>query len=197
MKFRFTAFPLLLVFLLCLQDVAGNPLDASFLAARDAAGKGDRARLERLAGELREHELAAYVDYWRLQLDLKKNPDVAAITAFLAANEGEPLAEKMRGDWLREAGRQQQWAVFDAQWPALEQPDQELACYALQSRLARGDKGALDEAAPLWLSLTEPPESCRPVLEALITGKRVGADDAWARIRRQVETNRLTGRATA
>jgi soluble lytic murein transglycosylase len=193
MKFRFTAFPLLLVLLLWQPPATGNSLDESFLAARDAAGKGDRAQLERLAGELRAHELAAYVDYWRLQADLKKNPDVAAITAFLAANEGDPLAEKMRGDWLREAGRQQQWAVFDAAYPALAQPDQELACYALQSRLARGDKGALDAAMPLWLGLTEAPEPCRPVFEALIASQRVGVDDAWARIRRQVETNRLTG----
>jgi soluble lytic murein transglycosylase len=56
----------------------------------------------------------------------------------------------------------------------------------------------LDEAMPLWLTLIEPPESCYPVLEALILEKRVLADDVWARIRRQVEANRLAAaRATA
>ena len=192
MKFRFTAPLLLFVFLPWLHALASS-LDESFLAAHDATGKGDRAQIERLAGELREHELAVYVDYWRLQLDLKKNPDTAAITAFLAANAGDYLAEKVRGDWLREVGRQQQWALFDAHYPALEQPDQELMCYALQSRMARADESALDEAMPLWLRLTEPPEPCQPVLAALILARRVGVDEVWARIRRQVETNRLTG----
>jgi hypothetical protein len=34
----------------------------------------------------------------------------------------------------------------------------------------------LDDAMPLWLTLVEPPESCYPVLEALILEKRVLAD---------------------
>ena len=51
----------------------------------------------------------------------------------------------------------------------------------------------LDDALPLWLTLMDTPESCYPVLEALIVEKRVLADDVWARIRRQVEANRLAG----
>ena len=61
-------------------------------------------------------------------------------------------------------------------------PDQELSCYALQSRRARGDATMLDDAMPLWLSLLDPPESCYPVLEALIWDKRVLADEAWSRV---------------
>jgi soluble lytic murein transglycosylase len=193
MKFRFAALPLLFILLFCPRPVMAEPLDESFLAARDATQAGNRARLEQLAGELQGHELAVYVDYWRLQLDMKSAPDAAAVTAFLTGNAGDYLAEKVRGDWLKQLGKQRQWAVFDAEYPALAQPDRELVCYALQSRLARGDRGALDEAMPLWLNLTNPEESCLPLLEALIVEKRVLADDVWARIRRQVEVNRLTG----
>jgi soluble lytic murein transglycosylase len=178
------------------RPAAAEPGDELFLAARDAARGGDRIKLEHLAAGLRGHELAAYVDYWRLQLDLQKlkdGLDPARVTAFLAANEGDYLAEKMRGDWAKQLGRQQAWALFDGEYPALMQPDRELACYALQSRLLRGDASALDEAMPLWLNLTEPPESCYPVLEALIIGKRVQVDNVWARIRRQIEVNRLAG----
>jgi soluble lytic murein transglycosylase len=193
MTFRFIAFPLLAVFLSCLRPAIAEPLDEAFLAARDAVRTGHRARLERLAGELQGHELSPYVTYWRLQIDLKNGLDPAVVRAFLADNEGGYLAEKMRGDWLKQLGRQQEWVLFDAEYPALGQPDQELACYALQRRLSNGDERALDEAMPLWLALVDPPESCEPVLEALIVGKRVRADDVWARIRRQVEANRLTG----
>jgi soluble lytic murein transglycosylase len=192
MKFRFVA---LLVLSFCLRPAVAEPGDEALLAAREAARTGNRAQLERLAGELRGHTLATYVDYWRLQPDLKNGTtDPAAVTAFLADNAGDFLAEKVRGDWLKQLGKQRQWPAFDAEYPALAQPDQELACYALQSRLARGDDDSvLDEAMPLWLKLTEPEESCYPVLEALIVEKRIWADDVWVRIRRQVEANRLTG----
>ena len=193
MKFRAAALLPLLVLLFCQQPAAADSLDDTLLAAKDAARLGDRARVERLAGELQGHELGAYAEYWRLQLDLKNDLDPAAVRAFLAANEGTVLADRMRGDWLRQLGKQGQWSLFDPEYPALAQPDQELACYALQSRRTRGDAGVLDEAMPLWLNLIEPPESCYPLLEALILEKRVLADDVWARIRRQVEANRLAG----
>ncbi|MDR2111567.1 MAG: lytic transglycosylase domain-containing protein [Candidatus Accumulibacter sp.] len=193
MKFRFVAFPLLFIFFRLCPAMAAVSLDETFLAARDATQAGNRARLERLAGELRAHELAVYVDYWRLQLDLKGDLDPAAVMAFLAANEGDYLAEKVRGDWLKQLGLRRQWSLFDAEYPALARPDQELACYALQSRLARNDASALDEAMPLWLNLIDPPDSCHPILEALIVDQRVLAGDVWARIRRLIESNRLTG----
>ncbi|MDR1710031.1 MAG: lytic transglycosylase domain-containing protein [Candidatus Accumulibacter sp.] len=194
MKFRRAARLILsavFVFALVSRPAAADPEDELFLSVREAVRKGDRASIERLAGGLREHELAAYVDFWRLQATLKDDPDPSAILAFLKKNEGDYLAERMRGDWLKRLGRQGQWSAFDAEFPALKQPDQELACHALQSRLARGDTAALGEAMPLWLDLVDPPEFCLPVIEALILARRVKADDVWARIRRQVEANRL------
>ena len=167
------------------------PSDELFLVARDAARAGDRARLERLAAELPGHELISYVEYWRLQPDLKNGIDPALIRSFLARNEGSYIAEKMRGEWLKQLGKNQQWSLFDAEFPALQQPDQELSCYALQSRRARGDSSMLDEAMPLWLDLLDPGEACIPVLDALILEKRVLTDGVWARIRRQVEAGRL------
>ncbi|MFB0935289.1 MAG: transglycosylase SLT domain-containing protein [Propionivibrio sp.] len=193
MKFRLAAVLYLLPLLAFHLPVSAAPSDDLFLAARDAARAGDRVRLERLAGELQGHELASYVEYWRLQPELKNDIDASTIRSFLVRNEGSYIAEKLRGDWLKQLGKQQQWDLFDAEYPALLQPDQELSCYALQSRRVRGDARMLDDAMPLWLNLIEPPESCYPVLEALILEKRVLADGVWARIRRQVEAGRLAG----
>ena len=193
MKFRLGAVAHLLPFLFYPLALAAASSDDVFLAARDAARAGDRLRLERLAGELPDHELAAYVDYWRLQPELKNDIDPALVRSFLARNQGRYLGEKMRGDWLKQVGKKQQWDLFDVEYPALVQPDQDLACHAWQSRRARGDAKVLEEAMPLWLNLIEPPESCYPVLEMLILEKRVLADGVWARIRRQIEANRLAG----
>ncbi|MBV5276511.1 lytic transglycosylase, partial [bacterium] len=89
-------------------------------------------------------------------------------------------------------GKKQKWSEFDAEYAKLEQPEQDMLCYALQSRRARDDASMLDEAAPLWLTLLEPPEPCYPVLEALIVEKRVLAEQVWQRIRRQFEANKMS-----
>ncbi len=192
MKFRATALLLIISALLPpLSDAA--PGDDLIQSARDATRSGDRLRLERLAEQGQGHLLASYIDYWRLQLELKNDVDPAQVRAFLDDNHGSYLAEKMRGEWLKQLGKQQQWALFDAEFPALLQPDQELQCHALQSRRLRGDATMLDDAMPLWLTLADTPEACYPVLEALILEKRVLADGVWARIRRLIEANRLAG----
>ena len=163
--------------------------DDRFLAARDAAKAGDRAKLERLSGELQGHELEAYVEYWRLQPDLA-TLDPSTVRAFLQRYERSYLADKLRNDWIKQLGKKQQWAEIDAEYPLIVQPEQEVTCYALQARRARGDARVADEALPLWFNLIEPPEGCYPVLEALIVDKRVLADEVWGRIRRQIEANR-------
>ena len=192
MKFRAAAFLLALPLLFStLADAA--PGDDLILSARDAARSGNRARLEQLSEQAQGHLLAPYIDYWRLQFELKNDVDPALVRAFLERNQGSYIAEKLRGEWLKQLGKKQQWALFDAEFPAMQQPDQELQCHALQSRRLRGDATMLDDAMPLWLTLTDTPEACYPVLEALILEKRVLADGVWARIRRLVETNRLAG----
>lgn len=189
MKFRLPVLLLALPLLSAQFAFAAAATDDRLLAARDAARVGDRAKLERIVLELQGHELESYVEYWRLLPDLG-TADPATIRAFLTRYEGSYIAEKMRGDWLKQLGKKQQWAQFDAEFPSLVQPDQELSCYALQSRRLRGDTSMLDDAMPLWLSLIEPPEACYPVLDALVLEKRVLADGVWARIRRQFEANR-------
>ena len=114
---------------------------------------------------------------------------------FIARHERTYLAEKLRSDWLKVLGKKQQWSEFDVEYPKIVAPDQELACYALQSRRARGDATMLDDALPLWTTLLEPPEPCYPVLEALIWEKRVLADEVWVRVRRQVEANKIAAAA--
>ena len=185
MKCRFSVFSIVLAGWMSFAGAADSGADERFLAAR----LGNRVRLEQLAADLKGYELESYVDYWRLQPDLA-TLDAATVRGFLARYDKTYIADRLRGEWLKQLGKQKQWSDFDVEYPLLTQPDQELSCYALQSRRAHGDASMLDDAMPLWLNLIEPPESCYPVLEALILEKRVLADAVWARIHRQFEANR-------
>jgi soluble lytic murein transglycosylase len=137
-SFRYPLLALLGASLLAPLGTLASSSDEQFLAARSAARNGDKARLEQLAPTLQDYELASYVDYWQLLLDLKE-ADPASVTAFLNRNPNSYVAEKLRTDWLRQTGKQQQWATFDAEFPGLLQtPPQDIACYSLQSRRAQG-----------------------------------------------------------
>jgi soluble lytic murein transglycosylase len=182
--------------LLWLAVPAGaTPAEERFLHARDAFKAGERVRLARLADQLGDHELRPWADYWVLRLRLEDG-DGDGVPAFLERERGSYLAEKLRGDWLRWLGKRGDWPAVEREFRALVAPDQELNCYALQARLARGDAGAEREAAlsaarPMWFVSVELPEACVPLMDALVADKRLDADDVWERVRRLLEMKKL------
>jgi len=184
---KFHAF--LLALFVSLSVCAQDSRDTAFLTARDAFRAGDRNKLERAAGQLGNHELAPYVENYQLRMNMEQG-DSAAIRRFLERNERSYVAEKLRADWIRWLGKRAMWTEIDVEYPKLIAPEPDVTCWYQQARLAAGDRAVLDEAQTLWLTLLEPPEACRPVLDALIRDNRVTADDVWARARRQFEANR-------
>ncbi|WP_079434739.1 lytic transglycosylase domain-containing protein [Zoogloea sp. LCSB751] len=172
----------------------GDPGDERILLARDAARSGDRNRLVQLAPPT-GHVLDPYPEYWALSNQLARSvePDAPRIQDFLQRHAGSWVAEKLRGEWLRNLGKRGDWAQLAAEFPNMEQPEQDLKCYQFQARLQNGDRAALDEARPLWFSLVDTPESCVPVLQTLVREALVGPDEMWFRIRRLMEAKRLAG----
>lgn len=164
--------------------------DDRIVAAREAFMRGDRARLATLLDSVRGHELEPYVQYWALTARLDETSDDAVLD-FLQRNAGTVLAERLRADWLKQLGKRHQWDTFDREYRALTQPDVELVCYALQSRLAEQDDSALDEARPLWFNELDLPSSCSPLVDAMITDGRIDTDDVWQRMRRLLEAKRF------
>lgn len=185
MKFRLVVLGLTLAFPLYAQDSR----DAAFLAARDAFRTGDRNKLERASAQLGNHELASYVENYRLRMAFDQG-DSAAIRDFLERNDKSYVAEKLRADWIRWLGKRATWSEIDAEYPKLIAPEPDVTCYSQQARLARDDRRVLDEAEKLWLTQLEPPEACRAVFDAAVAAQRLSADDVWLRTRRQVEANR-------
>ena len=171
-------------------SVNSAALDDDFLAAREAYQAGNAARLETHAQLLQGHLLEPYVAYWQLSLTLgEAAPE--EVRAFLTANRGGPLAWQLRGDWLKALARREQWDLFDAELPLHAGADDEIACYALQSRLRASPDEALREAR-LRLVARELPDNCSPALSALAATGALTSDDLWLRIRLALEGGQVT-----
>lgn len=164
--------------------------DADFLAAREAYRKGDLGALAQYASSMQGEPLGAYPQYWLASRQLETQ-DEAAVTAFLRANEGSYLAEKLRSEWLKSLGKQGAWPRFRAEYPQLrDTPSTDLLCYEYSARLEAGDSKALAEArTELWFTSKDLPGPCDPVLDALVTSHTVIEADIWDRLRLALENN--------
>lgn len=163
--------------------------DSGFIEAREAFRKGDLNRLESAVSRIGSHPLAIYAENYRLRNLLARNDD-SGIPAFLATYDGTHAAERLRADWLRWLARRSTWNLIESEYPRLLAPEAELTCLFQQARWSRGERAALDETAPLWLNMLEPPEGCQPLFLSLVNSGRINVDDAWARARLQIEANR-------
>ena len=142
-------FLFLLILLMTTSALAGQ--DDDFLAARDAYRSGNARQLAALATRLQSTPFEVYAAYYQLRLNLD-TADTNSIREYLARPEDTPLIERMRIEWLKKLGKKQQWDLFDGEYPKLKNPDVELICYALQSRMMHQDTSVLREAHDLWFS---------------------------------------------
>ncbi|HEU0234211.1 MAG TPA: transglycosylase SLT domain-containing protein [Gallionella sp.] len=182
---------LFLYFCLLIAPPALADQTADFLAARDAFRAGDAAKLGRFAQRLKNTPLEVYASYYRLRLGLE-NADTSAVKDFLSRPEDTPMIDRLRGEWLKQLGRKQQWELFDAEYPRLLNEDTELTCYALQSRLRSQEQAALHEVRGLWFSGKGQPDSCGPLFEAALSVGIIGEQDVWQRLRLTLETGNVS-----
>ena len=165
-----------------------------FIAARKAFQTGNSKRLAINVPRLQGHILEPYVAYYQLQLQLDKTKsdkkakiDINTVRRFFSRYQDSPLADRIRGEWLKILGKTHQWELFAKEYPDLIKEDTELSCYSLQQRLYINDSGALHDALPLWFNGQDMPESCTPLFESLIVAELLTEEDVWKRIRLALE----------
>lgn len=215
-----------------LAQAAAQPGDERILAAREAFRTGARVAAvvaDRKYANDAAHPLDVWVMYWQLRQQLgmqsaratlgnENAQDTAenllgnlAVKMFLQQQRGTYLAERLRGDWLKERGKQALWDDFLEDYARLEQPDSdnELRCYRLQANLAAqaavtgatdaaARQAIRDEARPLWFDVLDLPEACKPLMDQLVASGDLQTEDIWRRIRFLLENKRHTvARSTA
>ncbi len=156
--------------------------DADLAAAREALAKGRWQAIDQLRPRFAGTILEAYPEYWLLDGNIQ-HADPDAVRGFLSRYPTGPLAESLRRDWLKALGAAGEWGPFRAERPRLIADDEEIVCYSLQERLARGDATALSEARTIFLAGREEPAACDPVFVQLASQGVVSAQDTWGRIR--------------
>ncbi len=159
-----------------------EPTDVDFLVAREAFLANDAAALAGIAPRIKGHLLESYVAYWQLRLKLD-DVQPERVRAFLERNDGMPLADALRGEWLKSLGKRGLWTEFAAEYPKRNGEDTELACFALQWRRESDRDGALADARRYWFSGRDQPESCQPLFAELEAKGRITSADIWSRFR--------------
>lgn len=172
------------------SDIGAAGDDDTFLALRDAARRSDARKTEELAARLDNYSIPSYVDYYRLKSRMRKaDATVPEILAYLERYDGSAIADRLRNDWLLDLGRARNWSQFDQQYPrfALDD-DTQLKCYALLSRVGKGQVVA-DDARALLVAPKDYGEGCVALIASLVTAGQFGPDDVWAQVRLAAESN--------
>jgi len=178
--------------LLSLHAALAAPED-DLLAARDAFNARNAPRLNQYAQRLQGSPLETFARYWQLSLKLDEaKPE--EVQAFLAANGDSFLSDRLRGEWLKVLGRQQNWTLFTAEYPLLVNEDTDITCYALQARFALfpTDNSPLQEAKRLWFNGGDLPSSCDISFERLVGAGMLSVDDVFARLRLALELGNIS-----
>ena len=156
--------------------------DADFFALREASLRGEIAESGRLAARLSDYPIPSYVEYYRLYPRLISAPE-GEIRNFLDRYDGTAIADRLRNDWLLILGRAHLWRAFDEQYPLyVLNDDTQVKCYALQSRLARGE----NVAKPARELLVQPKyygDACTELILRLSQDKQFTETDVWNQIR--------------
>lgn len=161
-----------------------------FLAARIALQQGNLKQVGFLTETLGDSTLGIYPRYWLLNAQLDQlTPE--QILPFLNYYQNDWLADRLRGEWLRVLGKQENWKLFREQYVKLiSDPSVELQCYEYRSRPVQNDKTMLNAAKEaLWFTSKDLPSACDPLLEKMKSSEVLEWVDIRNRLRLALEEN--------
>jgi soluble lytic murein transglycosylase len=167
---------------------------ALFQHARESYNAKNETALAEDAAELNRQQylLAPYADYWLmlLRLNAAENDEVQN---FLSKYGNYPFAERLRGEWLKKLGKQQDWPVFFEQYPNYKREDTVVQCYALSGKSFAEGPGAeiAAQTKKLWMTTADLPASCNPLFDAMQNTGLLTPDDLWERFRLALQNGKL------
>lgn len=164
----------------------------ALLAARDAVKNSDYSGLIQAESELQDHPLQAYPRYWWLSKNLGQTSG-NEVQQFLTRYDNTVLAERLRVDWLKQLGKQEQWSEFQREYQKLAPVarDNEIVCYELlnKTQLGQADSQVWEQARKQWFSGRASTEGCQALHDVLFNQGKLLEADVWYRVRLAFSAN--------
>lgn len=184
-------------FLTCIMIVSNHAQamsdQALFQHARDSyAAKNEIALAEDVNQlKLKQYLLAPYADYWLMLLRLSQ-ADNLEVQAFLTQYADMPFSERLRGEWLKKLGKQQDWSLFLEQYASFKRDDQAVQCYALLGKSQYESIDVSEQVRALWLTTADLPSNCSQLFDFMQKSEVLTSSDIWARYRMALQEGKLS-----
>ena len=171
------------------------PSDSVILDMREAARRGDKARLAALLPAARGHALEPWAAYWELKARLEE-ASAPELQDFLTRYAGTYQEDRLRNDWLLLSGKRRDWTSFAEHHPAFRmRDDREVRCYAVAADLAQGRavaREAVEQVRADWFAQRDIDDGCLLAAGLLHQAGKLPYQDLWKKARLAVEANRPT-----
>jgi soluble lytic murein transglycosylase len=145
--------------------------------------------------QAQQYILAPYASYWLMLLQIS-NPDAdmtnERMQAFFNQYADYPFTDRLRGEWLKQLGKRQDWKTLLDEYPRFQRDDVGVKCYVLQARAQVGDVQALVEGKDVWSSASDQPSNCGLLFDAMQKANVLKDDDIWARFRLALQEGKLS-----
>lgn len=163
-----------------------------FQHARESyAAKNELALAEDVTQlKVQQYSLAPYADYWLMLLRLEQ-ADSAEVESFLTQYADLPFAERLRGEWLKKLGKQQNWPLFFEQYAGFKREDNAVQCYALLGKSVEEDPNVSVQIKNIWLTTTDLPSNCNQLFDVAQKSGALSVDDVWERLRLALQNGKL------
>ena len=167
--------------------------EALFKHARDAyAAKNEIALTEDVAQlNTQQYILAPYADYWLMLLKMSQARD-EEVQNFIAQYVDMPFADRVRGEWLKKLGKDENWGPFFEELHHFQREDIAVQCYALYGHFILGDADVASPAKSLWMTSSDLPSNCNQLFDALHRTNALTNEDIWARFRLALQDGKLS-----
>ena len=145
--------------------------------------------------KLQEHVLAPYAEYWLMLLRLSQ-AEPAEVEAFLTRHAEMSFADKLRGEWLKKLGKEQNWPLFFSQYAQYKRDETMVTCYALYGKLTSPEfddalkQAAMKQGKQLWFTSQDLPSTCNALFSQLQNTGVITKADVWARVRLALQDNK-------
>ena len=164
--------------------------DDMVLEMQQAWRKTDKTRLSALLPQVQGHPLEPLAAYWELKVRLDTASE-SEIQAFLNRYAGSYYEDRLRNDWLLQAGRRRDWTTIANEHPKYRMgDDRELRCYALAADAILRKTDVAQDALRLWYTQRDADDGCTWLAEHLHSSRKINGLDLWRKARIAMDANK-------